>query len=267
MTPVGDDYAQIGTVPLSTPAWVTQDLAGLYGDNDWGLDGTDLAYHHGTEPSPPWLEPRGLTIKMAVLGDADPDGAAIADPSLGRANNLDALKGGLRNPQAGTLDLQHILTGRTTRSTRCQVQKVRLGGLGNIGMHVLLDLWLPDGVMNNITAESVNGSSSAIFAVEVPNSGTAEQYSATITMTGTATQVTIATAQGYSLQVDADLSNGEVVLETGPMTAVQGGNDIHGLVSSSYPRWVPIPAGGELWDVVPVGGTVDLTVSHKAPWL
>lgn len=266
-TATADEYAELDGLPLYTAAWYTNSLAALYDSSAADGEGTDLAYHHGQEPSPRWLAPRIVALPVTVIGNFDSDGDAHANVRTGLRRNLDELKAKLRPDTGGTVPLIHRHPDGD-REARCQpTGPLTTRAIGPTAMRVVVDLWLPDGVMANTSSSNADGTGSAEFEVEVPNPGTADQYDATISLSGTATSVTIVSDLGHSLMYSGDLSVGAVSLKTGPMTADRVGTDVHGLVSSSYPRWLPIPAGGDTWTVTPTGGSVTLAVSHKAPWL
>lgn len=262
--PTATEYAEVDGLPLRTTAWYTTSLAALYDSPAASGAGTAVAYRHGERPPTRWFAPKLVALPLFVVGDLDSDGNVYADVRTGLRRNLDELKNKLAPKLHGdfTVPLVHHHPDGD-RSARCQVASpLATRAVGPSGMRAVVDLWLPDGVMRDTTATVVSGTSSLV----VPNPGT-DQFDATITITGSATAVTISSSGfgGWSWTFNGTLG---VTVDTGKKTATRGGSPVHGLVSSSgaFGLWMPIARGGSTFTISPTGGTATVEVSHKVPW-
>lgn len=86
------EWLDLDGVPLSTPAWTTEDISTLL--NGPSTRGSDIVVpgRAGQVARRRTLDAREVTIPIVVNGYVDSDGAAHADPRAGLLANLDELK-------------------------------------------------------------------------------------------------------------------------------------------------------------------------------
>lgn len=244
-TPTEVEYTSIDGLPLDTPAWQDTNPEWYLGAGDVaGGGGQRAAYAEGEEAAPTWPGPRRVDKVVEIRGERDPDGNAHPSLLTGIRRNTDTLKRVLRPRFSGdgTVPLRVHLADDTDREGRCQitgpVQPVVRGG---VVVRAVIPLWLPAGVLRDVTPTVVSGSGSAAFQLAVPNPGSVDQLDAQITLTGTATAVEITSpAYGGLVLTFTGALGGGVVIDTGEFTALRDGLDVHGLVSAQGPgRWLP----------------------------
>jgi hypothetical protein len=144
---------------------------------------------------------------------------------------------------------------------------------------LLIDFYLPGGVWRElddttVTSDPVTSGNTEDLAV--PHPGDADQTQVTITLSGTATDVRLSNRTWSSgddtrLDVAVNLASGDVVIDTGRWTAMQGANDVHGQLSGQtvgpLDVWLPLLAGvNNTIRIAPTGGTCTVTVAHQVAW-
>lgn len=269
-----DEYVKVDGLPLDTHAWETLDLAALYDSTPVTGSNVDLAYHPGQKPRRRWPGPKRVELGIRVFGNVDSDGNPTTSLLGGLRRNLDELKQVLRPRlfDTGTALLVHELDDGGSRTARCQVvAPLQTSGMQGVAVNGVVDLLVPDGVLRSSQQTTASGSSSsgAAFNLTVDNPGSATQLATVISLSGTATSVLIESngLSGVQLDVQVDLNNGDVTVDTDVFTVQQGGNDMHGNVSAAgHERWLPLEPGGDTWTVTPTGGDVTVDVEHFAPW-
>lgn len=269
-----DEYVKFDGLPLDTPAWEMQDLAALYDSTGATGSNVDMAYHQGEQARRRWPGPKRVELGIRVFGNVDSDGNATTSLLGGLRANLDELKRALRPRlfDTGTALLVHELDDGNSRTAQAQVvSPLQTSGLQGVAVNGVVDLLIPEGVLRSSQQTTASGSSSsgAAFDLTVDNPGTVTQLDSVISLSGTATSVLFESngVSGVSLDVQVDLGSGDVMVDTGVFTVDQGGNDMHGNVTSAgHERWLPIPPNGDTWTVTPTGGDVTVDVEHFAPW-
>lgn len=276
-TAVGDEYLEVDGLPLDTHAWRTIERSSLYDPPDLRGSGVELSQRRGEEARAPIEQARSVRLRMAVFGTQDSDGNAHADSRMGLQANLDELKTKLRPRLSGdgTMRAVHRMPDGSTREARCHLNgRLRAEPSGATAMRAVVRLLLPEGVWRDTTLTSASATDS--FPLSVSNPGSADQFDSTITLSGDATSVTLSNGTwgpDTDLTVAVDLNNGDVTIDTGDMTAVQGSADVVGSVSHStdgaFPaRWLPLLAGQDnSVGVSHDGTTLTVSVEHAVRWL
>lgn len=271
-TPEGSVYVTIDGFPLSTPGWRVTDHSSLFDTPD--LIGGDLAvpYRRGVLPFRRIAGSKTVELPFIVFGKADGDGAPAVDQAAqmwaNRASILTAI--GPLHIATATGDRMitfHAPDGVTYSGPGKVVGRIDPRHMTPHALKGSIILQLSEGGLRadstvNVTSASAPAGGSVDLVV--PNPGTMWQDSATLTLTGTATQVLLTNlTDGPTLAFGGNLTGG-VVIDTGAWTAVRNGTvDVVGLVThSGHPRWMPLRVGNTTLRVAPTGGTATLNVVH-----
>lgn len=272
ITPTFSEHVTLGDVPLSCPAWEATDLSSLWETASYRGGDIVVPYAPGVRAGRRVVESRRVVIPVTVFGTHDPEGTPYADARAGLRANIDRLAL-LMRPTDTSLVL-HLPDGSTRRATALPMGAIQLDPIGPAATKVVLDLLLPEGLWRSSTATTTTSSSvsaGATGTLTVPNAGTAEQWSSTLTLSGTATAVTIVNtsfAGPPTLTVTTNLASGNVVINTETYTALRGSTSVAGsLTPSGHPCWLPLAPGNNAVTIAPTGGTCTLSIVHYAPYL
>lgn len=277
-------YLQIDGIPLDGPAWESDQLDQVLDRaTTYGEPGFHVSGQAGDRPQPVVPGPKRLLVPQIIYADLDPDGDPHADVDDGLNRNIEAFKRLLRprlNTPDGTFVLELHRDGRPTVTAPANVPspfQTRIPGPG--AAILMVDFYLPGGVWRETTDTSATSdpvTSGNTFDLAVPHPGDADQTEVTITLSGTATDVRLSNrtwSDGDTTRIDVavDLSDGDVVIDTGRWTALQGATDVHGQVSGQtvgpLDVWLPLLAGVDnTIRIAPTGGTCTVTVAHKVAW-
>jgi hypothetical protein len=275
-TAIRTEYAELDGLPLSTAAWDTLSLAGLYDSAEVRGDNPTVAYKRGALAFRRITGPKAVTLPLVVYGDFDSDGAPHADPRIGLQDNLDELKQNIAQPRITSLDgtrlLRHHMPDGTVRTTEAQV-------LGPLGLTELtpttvnagLELLLPEGLLRSEIETDVTSASvpdAGFLDFTVPNPGTSYQDRIVYTLTGgvtTSIKLTNLTADpggDLFLEFGGDISPG-VVITTEDFTAVRSAISVIGLIThSGFETWLPLVPGDNTIRIEPLGSNGILQVQH-----
>lgn len=260
------------SVPLATPAWECTDLSVLWNTTEYRGGDVTVPYAPGVRAGRRVVESRRVVIPMVVFGNADAEGTPHSDAREGLRDNLDTLAA-LMRPGEGTLDVL-MPDGSTRRATAHPVGSLQVRPVGPGAVRCVLDLLIPEGVFRatsatTATSSSISGGSTGTLTVDNP--GSAEQTAVTLTLSGTATSVTIRnTTHPDSPQfvLATNLASGSVVVDTRDYTAKRSSTSVAGsLTPSGNPNWLPLLPGSNTIQIQPTGGTCTLAVSHYAAFL
>ena len=263
------EYLEIDGLALSTPAWEVLDPAAIFDVPDLRFDPQRIPYRRGAlEPGFVTTAPRRVDLPMLIRGDQDPDGVPYLNPREGVAANRDRLATVLASGLSGVRTLRfHRDDGRTLSGPVIGIGGMRPQSDGPSVMRASVGLLLIEGGLRNestVLVTSAEAPAGGSVDLAVQNPGTMWQDQAVLTLTGTATTVTVTNlTDGPTLTFGGNLTGG-VVIDTGAWTAVRGGSvDVVGLVThSGHPRWMPIRVGNTTLRVAPTGGTATLQVVH-----
>ena len=276
VTPIRTEYAELDGTALSTAAWDTLSLAGLYDSAEVRGDNPTIPYRRGALAFRRVTGPKPVTLPLVVYGDFDSDGGAHADPRIGLQDNLDELKQLTAQPRItsadGTRLLRHHMPDGTVRTTEAQV-------LGPLGLTELtpttvnagLELLLPEGLLRSEVETDVTSASvpdAGFLDFTVPNPGTSYQDRIVYTLTGGATtSVKLSNLTGDPggdlwLEFGGDVSPG-VVIDTADFTAVRSAISVIGLITSSgFESWLPLVPGNNTIRIEPLGSNAILQAQH-----
>lgn len=165
---VGNEYVEIGGLPLSTAAWRHLKLSDLY--NSAGVRGSNqiLAYHRGEKPLRKWPTRKRIELPLIVDGGFDSDGNARADSRAGVRQNIEELKTNIRSRISGDGTVQliyHLAEGGTRQA---QVQLNSLMEVDNpepTSGQVIIDIIVPSGVLEDSTITTRDASDPDSFSV------------------------------------------------------------------------------------------------------
>lgn len=272
------EWLDVAGTPLDTPAWETIDLGVIYGMAGLRGSGVPLAQRVGEDPRARIPAGKPIDVPLRIFGVEDSDGNAWADPVEGLRRNTEELKQALRprlNASGGTATGTHHLSDGSTRESPVQLtgQLATSAREDAVALRAVAALWLPEGMWKSTTATS---NSASAFPMSIGNAGTADQFDLTITLSGDATSVTLSNSDwgaSTDLTVAVNLANGDVTVDTGAMTATQGGSSVVGSVShntdGAFPaRWLPLVAGqANSIGVSHDGTTLTVTIDHYPRWL
>ena len=277
-TAIRTEYAELDGLPLSTAAWDTLSLAGLYDSAEVRGDDPAVPYKRGSLPFRRITGAKAVTLPLVVYGDLDSDGAPHADARIGLQVNLDELKQGIAQPRItspnGTRLLRHHMPDGTVRTTEAQVLgPLGLSELAPTAVEAGLELLLPEGLLRSEVETDVTSASvpdAGFLDFTVPNPGTAYQDRIVYTLTGGATtsiKLTNLTADAGGdvfLEFGGDISPG-VVIDTEAFTAVRSAISVIGLITySGFESWLPLVAGDNTIRIEPLGSNGILQAQHFA---
>lgn len=144
------EYLVIGGIPLSTPAWQTDQLDDLIATSEMRGEDILVPYGDGVRPQPRRPTVTKATVNLQVVGDLKPDGQV--HPSgwrIGLRLNMEALawlasKNGVASD--GTRPAELHLAG-ATRVGRVHVLRVRFVRVGPMYATGQMELSLPAGAL------------------------------------------------------------------------------------------------------------------------
>jgi hypothetical protein len=209
---------------------------------------------------------------MVVFGDFDAEGNPHPDNREGLRANLDALAAAMR-PGGGTLAVV-MPDGSSRTGNAISAGGLQATALGPGAMRAVVDLIIPEGVLRSTsattaTSASVSGGSSG--TISIANSGTAEQNAVVYTLSGTATSVVLTNTSHPdtpTLTVAVNLASGNVVVNTGAYTALQGTTSKLGNITPTKTQvWLPLILGANNISIAPTGGSCTLSISHYPAFL
>lgn len=271
-TPNSAVYLEVGSFPLSTAGWEVVDHSSLFDLPD--LVGGDVQppYRRGGLGFRRMERTKTVDLPFIVYGRADGDGVPASDRAEQLWVNRNTVLQALGPLQAGSATGDRTVTfhapdGGTYAGPGKLVGRIGLQHLTPHALKGMLVLQLTEGGLRASTpVDETSSEATAPGTVDlvVPNPGTSWQDRAVLTLTGTATSVTVTNlTDGPTLAFGGNLTGG-VVIDTGAWTAVRGGTvDVVGLVThSGHPRWMPLRAGETTIRVAPTGGTATLQVVH-----
>lgn len=282
------EYLEIDNVPLSTPAWDTEDLASVL--QGPGVRGSDLLVpiRAGELARRRILTSRVILVPIVVNGYYDSDGVAHADPRAGLIENLNELKLVLApnyRTTAGTRTLEWVNT--TTAITKTAAVHVSPAiGVTAIGPHaarVVIEFTLPGGVWraSSNTTHTINIASGITQVTStITNPGTGQVEDATITVTGASGGSTAASFKIFNESYGAAASdvyleypatvNNTLTIYTETFTATLGATQVGGaIVNAGTPLWLPILPGANNLKLQAPSNVANLvvTVAYKAVYL
>lgn len=253
-----DEYLELGIVPLSTPAWATQDISSLLAGPP--ARGADLVIpgRPGQLPRPRVTDARTISIPLTVFGDYNWEGTAYADRRAGLMTNLEHLKLRLA-PPLGTDQRQltwHSPLGDRVAKTLPE-SAIDITMLGTHTARAVITLTIPSGLFRDATDTTVTITGSGTATIN----GTALVTDHTITTSGSGSTLEINnTSIGNKIIYDA--SHGSLTFDCGAYT-LSGGNA--GLVTTTGTAlWLPLRPGT---NALTLTGATALTITYKAAWL
>jgi hypothetical protein len=177
--PTHDEYLAIDGVPLSTPAWSTEDIASLIDGPD--VRGNDIVVptRAGAVARRRVLDARRLSLPIAVTGVVDSDNIPFDDVREGLQANLDELKRVL-SPNTATLDGTRLLEWvrpNEVRSARVHISPaVSMRSLGTSAVRMVVNITIPGGVLRSPEDEAVatldtGEGSTVVIEADVAGSG------------------------------------------------------------------------------------------------
>ena len=253
-----DEYLELGVVPLSTPAWATEDVASLLAGPP--ARGTDLVIpgRPGQLARPRVTDARTVTIPLTVFGDYDWEGNAYEDPRVGLITNLEHLKLRLA-PPLGT-DLRALVWHSPLGDRRAQTlpeSAVDISMLGTTVARVVLTLTIPSGLFRDVTDTTASITGSGTLSI----TGTALLTDPTSAGAGSGSTLEIHnTSTGNKLIYDA--SHGSLTFDCGSY-ALTGGN-AGAVTTTGTALWLPLRPGT---NAITLTGATSLTVTYRAAWL
>lgn len=272
------EYVEIGGLVLATPAWECVDSSALYDAPPVRGDDIVVPYHEGALSFRRIVAPRRVVLPMVVYGDVDREGNEYEDARVGLRTNLDDLKRELARPAQvgnGTRLLRHIFKDGEIRQAPCVViPPLGTGPLGPTSVRCTVDLVIPGGLLRSPDVQAADSPllAAGTHQFYAPNSGTADQFEAVLSLDGTATSVTVknltwdpsgATWVRYSASVGPGIT-----IDTAAWTVLAGvANAIGALEHAGHERWLPLAPGPNLLEVVVVGGNAQVGISHYPAWL
>jgi phage-related protein len=252
------EYLELGIVPLSTPAWATEDISSLLAGPP--ARGTDLVIpgRPGQIARPRVTDARTVTIPLTVFGDYDWEGNAYADRRLGLMTNLEHLKLRLA-PPLGTdqRNLTWYSPAGDRRAKTLPESAIDISMLGTHTARVVITLTIPSGLLRGVndTVETLTGSGTLTIA------GTALVTDHIITTSGSASTFEINnTSTGNKLIYNA--SHSALTFDCGAYT-LTGGN-AGAVTTTGTALWLPLRPGN---NALTLTGTTSITITYKAAWL
>lgn len=253
-----DEYLELGIVPLSTPAWATEDIASVLAGPP--ARGADLVIpgRPGQVARPRVTDARTVTIPLTVFGDYDWEGNAYSDKRVGLMTNLEHLKLRLA-PPLGT-DLRNLYWYSPLGDRRAQTLPESAIDISMLGTHtarVVLTLTIPSGLFRDVndTVVTLTGSGTATI------NGTALLTDHVIAVSGSSSSFELNnTTLGNKLIYDASHTGLTFNCGTYSLTGGNAGN----VVTTGTPLWLPLRPGTNALTLT--GGT-GLTITYKAAWL
>lgn len=270
------EYLTIDGIPLSTPAWVTEDIAELLsGPETRGRDllnparTGELARRRG-------LASRTVAIPLVVNGYVDSDGVEHADPRAGLIANLDELKAILTpvsSTLTGTRTLQWVNEDSgITRQAEVHVSPaIATAAIGPHAVRIVVQMTLPGGVLRDeaqstLTININHNQVTKTHTVTVP--GNFEVQDAVIEFDASGagdpdcdsfriTNLTYDAGGGVYVEYD-DVVEDPLVIYSETYSATLGATEVGGsIVSAGSPIWLPLLPGANSIKVDIPGNTVN----------
>lgn len=143
------EWLEIDGLPLSTPAWQTEEMSDLLATPEMRGDDILVPYGDGVRPQPRRSTVTKATLNLAVVGDTAPDGSPYSSPREGLRLNIEALswlagKEGL--DAAGTRLATLHLVG-DARQGRVHVLRLRFTRVGPMFARGQMELSIPAGAL------------------------------------------------------------------------------------------------------------------------
>lgn len=253
-----DEYLELGVVPLSTPAWATEDIASLLAGPP--ARGTDLVIpgRPGQQARPRVTDARTVTIPITVFGDRNWEGTPYADTRVGLMTNLEHLKVRLAPPLGN--DTRALIWHSPLGDRKAQTLPSSAIDISMLGPHtarVVLTLTIPSGLFRDVndTTVTLTGSGTANIT------GTALVTDHTIAVSGSGTTLEIHnTTTNNKLIYDA--SHGSLTFDCGAYTLT--GGDAGEVATTGTALWLPLKAGA---NALTLTGATSVTITYKAAWL
>ena len=282
------EYLEIDNVPLSTPAWDTEDLAAIL--QGPGVRGGDLLVpiRAGELARRRILTSRVITVPLVVNGWFDSDGNEHADPRAGLIANLNALKlvfSPNYRTTTGTRTLEWVnTTTSVTRVAEVHVSPaIDVTAIGPFAARVVVEFTLPGGVWrgSSNTSHAINiGSGVTQVTSTITNPGTGQVEDATITVTGATGGSTAASFKIYNESHGAAVTdvyvefpntvNATLTIDAGTFTATLGATQVGGsIVNAGSPLWLPLLPGANNLKLQAPSNAANLvvTIAYKAVYL
>jgi hypothetical protein len=266
ITATSNEYASFRGTPLDTAAWRVTDYGSLWESPELRVGYVTIPYAPGVQPGRRVYEARRVVLPLIVFGDYAPEGTPHIEHRAGLRSNLDELAKLLR-PGIGTMRF-HTPDGSIRSAPAQPVGSLQVASRGPVSATVVIDLLIPEGVLRSEVATTATlATDTGTRTLTVSNPGTAEQWAAVLTLSGTATTTTITNTthpDAPALTVASDLASGNVVIDTGAYTALRGSTSVTGsLTPVGHPNWMPLAPGTNSLTVTTNAG---LVISHFAPF-
>ncbi len=269
------EYLTIDDVPLSTPAWVTEDISELLsGPETRGRDLLNPA-RTGELARRRALAARTVAIPMLVNGYVDSDGTPHADPRAGLIANLDELKAVL-TPRSSTLTGTRTLQwvnedSDVTREAQVHVSPaIASAAVGPHAVRIVIQMTLPGGVLRDVEETLLNiniNSNQTTHTSTITVPGTYEVQDARIEFDKSGsgdpscdsfkvTNLTYDAGGGVYLQYD-DPVDDPLTIYAENYSATLGATEVGGsIISAGSPIWLPLLPGENSIRVDIPGNTV-----------
>lgn len=142
-----DEYLEINSVPLATPAWLLLDIDQMWNPAD--VRGTDLIIPGavGVVALPRRKTVSNRSLTLVIFGDFTWEGTPVANVRVGLQNNLAHLKTNIVDPASGDgtrTAVLHLPSG-ATKTGPVHVEHFSVVGQTRSGLGATLDLSLPLG--------------------------------------------------------------------------------------------------------------------------
>lgn len=270
------EYLTIDDVPLSTPAWVTEDIAELLsGPETRGRDllnparTGELARRRG-------LAARTVALPIVVNGYVDSDGVEHADPRAGLIANLDELKAILTpvsSTLTGTRTLQWVNEdSEVTREAEVHVSPaIATAAIGPHAVRIVVQVTIPGGVLRDAEQTVLNininhNQTTKTQTVTVPGNFEVQDAFIEFDNAGAGdpdcdsfkiTNLTYDAGGGVYLLYD-EVVEDPLLIYADTYTATLGATEVGGsIVSAGSPIWLPLLPGPNSIQVDIPGNTVN----------
>lgn len=147
-----DEYLEVNSVPLSTPAWWITNLTPemLSGPDMKGRD-MDVPHAVGVYPNPRRVTVTVKQFQMVIVGTADKDGGTPANYRVGVLANIEYLRSNLGiglSTGDGTVPAIWHRWDATTTSADVHVTGFHVAALNQRAVNAVLELSIPGGVFS-----------------------------------------------------------------------------------------------------------------------
>lgn len=282
------EYLTLDGIPLSTAAWVTEDIATIL--DGPGTRGGDLINpaRFGDIARRRTLSSRSATIPIVVIGHVDSDGNDNVDPRAGLIANLDELKTVL-TPNWGTLTGTRTLawvnedTGETREAEVHIDPAISTSAIGPHAVRIVVTVTIPGGILRSDTASTATilvAAANTSATANVTIDGNVEVQDAVITVEGNTGTIdcatfkiennTYGTAAGTDVYLEYDNApDGNLVINADTYSATDDGSTVSGqIVTAGTPLWLPLLPGVNNITVTIGANTTgaEVTITYKAGW-